>query len=629
MLVISCPFKPLSKDIGSILQESMKANRYRNGLMNLYLQKVNVFRELRLAHFPECATMLGMAQFQEQLLKDRLLELSEVLRKDRDGHPLTAEVKKIRKELFSLKKDLSAFLKPKEKAALDPAQAEFKRRYDESGVTAPRLKEKIRKEILAAMFQEEQWSPFWKQTRQLEEQYISRCQLLRKNCGLSVGTYLGVETAHESALKKSKGDPSFKSYRGDGRLGHQCVRGKVSPNMLQIIPRTDEQSVRKKWATVRFNIGKVSDPVWVEGKICLRRYSPDATVKWVYLIVRRVGLQYDFDIQFTVTSEREYHYGSGGTAAVNISWRRLPSGDVRVGFVVDDAGQTEELRMSGEIIERERYFQSIEGFCKKNFTLFHTYLSRTLKEPFEGKPPWMDEQIENIHAWKAHGRLARIAMAWESEHLAKVKELWASWKQERLGASPKKDLLDSPEVVYHWAQKRGFEHPLLFVLLVWRKKDEHLVNGFSRGRARLQRRRLDFYRGIAKRLSEKYSKVVIGPKGLDGIVKSPLREEDRRTKHDENANRIRLIVAPSVFKQCLLKYDNVSGEDSKYITQEHFGCGGLTLSDMKKDILCKCSACGQVYDQDHNAAKHLLHRARARTTDGLHPGGSSSCNAAE
>jgi hypothetical protein len=333
-------------------------------------------------------------------------------------------------------------------------------------------------------------------------------------------------------------------------------------------------------------------------------------VKWVYLIVRRVGLQYDFDIQFTVTSEREYSYGEG-VAAVNLGWRRLANGDVRVGFVVDSEGQTEELRMPAQFTERERYFQSIESFNKKNFLQFHAYLSRTLKEPFEGKPTWMDEQIENIHSWKAHGRLARVAMAWESEHLSQVKELWGRWKQERFAV--KKDLLDTPEVVYHWAQKQGFEHPLLFVLLVWRKKDEHLVNGFSRGRARLQRRRLDIYRGLAKRLSEKYSKVVVGPKNLEELAKTPLAEDDRRTKQDENSNKIRLIAAPSILKQCLLQYANVSEEvDPKDISIKHFGCGGFTKSEKKRDILCECAACGQVYDQDHNAAKHLLHQAVSR-----------------
>lgn len=616
MLVVTCHLKPRPEFYAAIHEQSWKANQYRNKLMELYLGKIRRYRELRFESFPELRELFVKCDELKKRLEAERLELSKVLRAERDGHPKTQEVKAIRSELKAARDALSSALKAQEKQALAPANAEFKRRFGELSDKSPHGKAKGRKAILAQMFVED-WPEFWKEVQKLDAQYLEACKLARKDCGLAVGTYLAVEDAHSRAVSDSDTDPSFKKFRGDGKLGHQCNKGKLTPKMVQFSPYPDERAFDKNWQTVRFNIGKVSKPIWIEGRCNTARLRQDVPIKWVYLQVRREGLYYRYELQFTLDTEREHVHGTG-TCAVNVGWRRLDNGNVRVGYCVDDSNNAFEIVIPSRVIEKERRCSHIEGVTKRLFLQTRDYLSKELRKSFPCKPEWLDDQIQHMHLWHAHGRLARVSQMWYSQGYADhIEQLWQLWKSERLECL---DLFEDPEDAVLWATLKGSPVPLLFALEMWRRKDAHLVNGALRGKIKAQRVRREIYRVAASQLAKKYATVIVGPYKLDKLIKKPEIEDDRRTAHDENASSLRQIASPGLLRDILIGHKNAEEGIIEDITVEHFGCGGKTKSDPKKQIHCECSACGQTYDQDRNAAQHLLQRARERLSLGLPPG---------
>ncbi len=617
MLVVTCHLKPRPEFYAAIHEQSWKAHQYRNKLMELYLGKIRRYRELRFEFFPELRELFVKCDELEKRLEAERLELSKVLRAERDDHPKTQEVKAIRSELNAARKTLSDLLKEKEKQVLAPANAEFKRRFGELLDKSPHGKAKGRKAILAQMFSED-WPEFWKEVQRLDAQYLEACKLARKDCGLAVGTYLAVEDAHSRAISDSETDPRFKKFRGDGKLGHQCNKGKLTPKMVQFSPYPDARAFDKNWQMVRFNIGKVSDPIWIEGRCNTARLRQDVPIKWVYLQVRREGLYYRYELQFTLDTEREHVHGTG-TCAVNVGWRRLDNGNVRVGYGVDDRNNAFEIVLPAKLIKKERYCSRIEGVTKRLFLQTRDYLSKALRESFPGKPEWLDEQIQHMHIWLAHGRLARVSQMWYSQGYADhIEQLWQRWKSERL--SQEFDLFDEPEFIKQWAISQQSPVPLLVVLEWWRRKDAHLVNGALRGKIKAQRWRREIYRVAASQLAKTYATIIVGPYKLDKLIQKPEVEDDRRTAQEENASSLRQIASPGLLREILLGHKNAEEGITKDITVEHFGCGGKTQSDPKKQIHCECSACGQTYDQDRNAAQHLLQRARERLSLGLPPG---------
>lgn len=641
MIVYTYGFKPQFSDRQAIGDELYKANKYRNKLTELYLAKIERYRALRLKVSPEWAATQGKADELEKRLDELRDAHKSVPKKERAKHPLSIETRQVRDELKTLRAQLKANRDGIDAQIQGEARVEFLRRKNaliEQGNGSPHEKGAAHRAVLAEMLDEPQWSPHWKESMRSDADYADACKLARAECGLSVGTYLAIEDADKRSQKTSEGDPGFKRFEGGGKLGHQCTKG-VNEKMLQLEPITSERypnktpeelerAVARGWVWCRFNIGKMSAPQWIEGRLSMDRPLPAGVrVRWVYLVAKRVGLRTKYEIQFTLDYTPEKERGIG-VCAVNVGWRKVEQGDVRIAYYVDDQGKEQELKLPAKIRDREKYADTLIAAADAVFNEAKAFFGPKLKA-YKKKPDWMvEEEIKFIHAWRSHRKLARISLRWKAEHEEEIERLWREWKKER-GVKPvrsrkkKLDLLDDYKTMVAWAKEKKATHPLLVALEWWRRKDAHLVQGAMSIRNHMALFRREYYRVTARSLASRYDTVVVAPKAQKQLTKNPEVEDDTRTPQEKNSGRARQRYSPGAMAEELRKIDGKTAEvDTKGITFIHFDCGGKATGSSVEGVALTCGKCGELYDQDRNAALHLLQRFKdgERSGSGKKPG---------
>lgn len=614
MIVYSYGFKPRFEDRRSIADELYKANQYRNKLTELYIAKVTTYRQIRAAAFPE------LAEFGERMLVISMRldqvreEHSAVPKRERRSHPLSERARNLKEQRRELATKLKA-ARDAADAVISAPNAELRRRKEllvQAAGDSPHARRMAHEQVLADMLSEPEWPDVWKRVAKNDAEYAAACKRARAECGLSVGTYLAIEDADQRSQKTSQMDPRFRRFDGSGKLGHQSPKGFLSEAMIQVTPIDDERSHRKNWHWARFNIGKVSAPIWVEGRITLHRPMPaDAPVKWVYLVAKRIGLRTEYEIQFTIKHTKSEPEGEG-LCAVNVGWRRFPDGRVRVGYYVDDSGTEFEMLLPSQISEREQYASSILSAAD----IHHNEAIRALcaHRKTDPLPEWLLEETQHAHVWRSHRKLASIAHRWTNEHREEIEPLWKQWKSERKSAGA--DLFDGFEAIKSWLDAVAPQptmHPLAVYLEWWRRKDAHLIQGAMSMRRRMALRRRECYRIAAKELGSKYRNVVVGPLQIASLIKKPDIEDDTRTPQMEKASGLRQVSAPGELAAELRKLQCAIKGKTTDITVEHYGCGGKTTQDPCLSVMLTCPKCQQVYDQDRNAALHLLGRYRERS----------------
>jgi hypothetical protein len=204
-----------------------------------------------------------------------------------------------------------------------------------------------------------------------------------------------------------------------------------------------------------------------------------------------------------------------------------------------------------------------------------------------------------------------------------VPALWKAWRLER---SPKLDLFAPLDEIKAWLTPRGVvsaDQVLAVYLDWWRAKDRHLVNWARNNDLRLRRSRKDRYRCYARDLAARYERVVIEQWDKSETAETPDPEADTRTEQEVRGNSNRVLACVSELVSALeaaFGKANAHRAPSERITVEHHSCGGES-SDPLPQIPVTCRACGQVYDQDLNAAKHLYDRHLGEPSGGVKVGG--------
>ena len=429
----------------------------------------------------------------------------------------------------------------------------------------------------------------------------------RAACGVYWGTYLTVEAAVEAA-KKCPTDPEFRRWSdGAGRVAVQIQNGIPVAKMFGGDTRVQlDEPAPNRMSKVRLRVGTNPDrsPVFAEFPFRYHRPLPaDARIKWAWISKSLKGRWVNWDLQIVLEAASFARpprpQGDGGAVAIDIGWRLRPGRDLRVGYWLDDRGQSGELLMPADLKQRLEHADSLRSIQDLAFDQAKAALL-IWREGREA-PEWLATSLEFLPQWRGAKRLGRVVDEWSKQRfdgdVEIVEALQAWWKQHRH--------------LYDWEQ-------------------------CERDRALAARKNL--YREWAEKLTRQYAVVVLEDFDLREVAKRPAPDATRPAL-PKAARRQRQETAPSEFVAAIKSAAPGNGctiaeVECAYTTQRCSRCGHVQPFDHASLIKPACERCGDAghpIDQDREAAANLLaawvgNPSRSQTapeepeSTGLHPG---------
>jgi hypothetical protein len=565
-------------------QQIQRAHRYRNILTEIELRRRERVQKEMLA-FGDVGVLTGKVEALAAQLTDVRVAIKAKRQADRKRVEAKSESERAKALLTELR-DARAELKAAKEAVR----------------TDVRLRERL---------------------REIEDQTRAEIRAARSVCGTYWGTYLTAEAAAE-ASRKSMTPPRFLQYDGSGRIAVEIMHGmpvaevfECKDTRLQIrpVPADTYQRPRKlrelasrTMISIRAGSNNDRSPKWVQLPVILHRpMPPDALIKWAWILRRRIGLHFQYQLQLVLESESfqppEEPLGSG-TVAIDLGWRTKPDESIRVGYLVDEAGHREEIlvpdrmvtkprarsralsRRREEIptVDRTKKPEDLQAIRDKHFETIKAELRFFLDPPLGGEhvrslpeiPAWLEAQTRSLAQWRSPGRLVRLL---------------------------------------HDFEKQRFEGDAKIVdqLTAWAKRDRHLLSWEAHQRARWSLHRREEYRKLAARLVRTYAVIVLEKFNLRDLTQEPA-PEDGVASEGRNVRSAARLAAPGELRAAIkvaaekygAKIVELSAIDT---TQRCHACGTCEPWDAAPTIEHKCAICGATWDQDYNACMNLLHLA--------------------
>jgi len=333
------------------------------------------------------------------------------------------------------------------------------------------------------------------------------------------------------------------------------------------------RSTLRRGPIARLRIGSEGrQPIWAAWPVTLRRGLPlKALIKWVQIHARKIGSRTEWQLLVTVDDAKPAVHAEGPILAVNLGWRNLEDGGLRVGYAVGSDGREEEVRVPPRYTSGVAHVDSIRSIRDKLFEAVKEFLSDWSDE--SPRPPdWLVDATRHIDQWRSPARLVTLLREWERKRFVGDRKTW-----ERLSA--------------------------------WKTKNAHLRFWECDERRKLLRMRLDFYRCLAARWASQYARVVVTDMDLRDFAKLPEPEEAADTE-GQTQRRSRVLAAPSELRGAIKNACSTRGtgyEEKKaaWKTQTCNACGVVFAFAAKQDLLHICE-CGARWDQDANHCRNLL-----------------------
>lgn len=431
---------------------------------------------------------------------------------------------------------------------------------------------------------------------------------LLEHCGVWWGTYALVGAAVDQSLRRVLGpgkaialplwdgldesDPRFERWR-------ECTPAvgaynNAGPN------GTSDKFVQIDGNTIRM---KLSRDAWGSWPIKLHRPLPrDARISAVRIICRREGPAEQWEALLTLTTQETRartdlgHVGEPdvcgiGQLSVDIGWRSI-DGELRVARWRDDRGESGEIRLTAQMIERLRRASEIHAGREQLFNCAKLALGWFIAG-LDAPPAWLP-RLHVLFDWRAPERLARLCCEWRErrfvgdESICRILDDWTP----------------GPYTAVPW---RGHDES-------WRRRDKHLWHMEAAIRAKALAHREDFYRVIAARFARQYDKLVIEKFDIRDVAKVPELESRQETEQRRLARAQRHLVAVSELRSALVhaftgRGGSVVEVDPAQSTHECPACNAVTDFDAAASIRWTCRECGAEWDQDDSAAQVLLQRS--------------------
>lgn len=434
------------------------------------------------------------------------------------------------------------------------------------------------------------------------------------------GLYWGTRWLVDMDLKRAAKKRVIRKrwQRREGNVGIQLMKRRGDYQRPSHIHGCDYDAVQiplgpdGKYGAFRVRVGTTSDndPIWVECPIKMHRPLPDnAKVRGAYLRVFRRGMQTRYEACVMVESEvfnkqLEVPRGSAEACGIDVGWRDMLDGSIRVAVLAGTDGAVEQLVLPPRLVGSVGYAESLQSAADRLFNAQMPVFEVT-------SHLWTDEQRQlwaHRGKWRSWKRLARASSDLERDHATyDSAALWQRWKNWRL-ATPKLDLFCPLDDSFRdWAQREGLDElqQQLWHLNIWRRKVVHLVHMSQVARSKQVGHRRDLYRKFAARVALRYGRVVV-----EKLVQSDLietRERDPKMSAVPRSNRF--LAAPGELLETLqhaVGKDRMTKVDPAYTTITCTVCGAI--GEPTPNILWQCAACGAEADQDAAAARNLLER---------------------
>jgi len=440
------------------------------------------------------------------------------------------------------------------------------------------------KELRREVFASEAWKV---RGAEIAAAAVAARKELRAESGLYWGTYLHVEMSIDDAtqrLKKQGLRVRFQPWTGEGHLAVQIQQG-ISPaeamagtdQRVQIAPpEAGADPKRKRRALVRMRVGSDGRaPVWADFVVVLHRpLPPDASIKWVHAVRKRVGTHFDWFVQFVLGREEWENdtLEARGAVGIDLGWRVRPGGSLRVAAWRDDEGARGEVLLPASWLQPLQKARDIASIRSDKFDAALGGLGAAIEEGLP-LPEWWGKVAGGLASWKSPARLAALAIHWRSARFA--------------------------------GDAKAFD-----ALEAWRKNDRHLLEYEANLLDTFQARRRDLYRNVAAQMRRRYARIFVEDMSLSDLQRSPLptEKEDgavREHARDAGVSYLREAIAgPWLTK--------VATRDT---TRECGSCGHVEQRDGAM-LTHSCSKCGHVFDQDYNAAEIILRRGLAKVGGG-------------
>lgn len=411
----------------------------------------------------------------------------------------------------------------------------------------------------------------------------------RASCGVYWGTYLRVEAADQQARKTTPlwdgvdpNDVRFARWRGDGAVGLQ-MKEKPSPSDLPSsrwckievrgAPKgadpTSKRSAKRSYCTLALRVGSEErEPIWARWPMVMHRPLPDdAEILWVTVTLRNIGPRQEWAVLFTVRYEDKRQVPPAEPVdriGVDIGWRKLEGGGVRVAAWRTDSGAEGELVLDERMLGQARKADDLRSIRDMNLDAARAALVAAL--PGMNLPDWFPK---NVWQWRSAARFSNLAKR---------------WKQNRF---PGDDL--------PYAQ-----------LEAWRYHDHHLWAWETSQRTKALRHRLDVYRNFAAGMAKKHTGLVVEKFDLREVAALP--EAHQQEGDNQQARTQRQRSATSELRMALTQAfaGRTKEVPAAYTTQTCSACGAVEKWDQAAELEHTCSACGARWDQDFNAARNLL-----------------------
>lgn len=526
---------------------------------------------------------------------------------------------------------------------------------------APRDQEKITLRVRQEM-KEMDISSAWLEKLKLQEEAGNKRKDARDSCGCFPGTYQKVEEAVNRSFKDSQFLPKFQKFTGEGIVALQiqsphvlvvsdAFSGQDDRLKIEIITPIDEKK-EKRHAIIRMRLGEVNKgkngkKAYLDLPVVLHRPLPeDSEIKWICVKVNKIGTRSIFELQFTLESKSFIKNSPtvDGTVAINLGWRVLENGNVRVATTWDGENSKvielpfmmrEKNNLAKHLLSvSDKLFDEVKlnfsQWCKKTDLNILVPIENQIQAPRKlskkdsnncSNPIRLNETLmqkfEYCSNWRAHGKLAFAAFILRKLYLSNIdwRKFWQDWKNKRLESSQEKsDLFDSYSIISTWLDKeKGITDDNVKMALYlewWRRKDEHLVNWARSIQNKIRLWKREIFRTTAAQLNKEYKNVVVEQWDKRKTAQNPQPELDHRSSQEIHGNAVRQEMGVSVLAEILQEKfgtEYFQKESAKDITCVHFGCGG-NCSNPSLQINVKCDKCSEDYDQDVNAAKHLWSR---------------------
>lgn len=428
--------------------------------------------------------------------------------------------------------------------------------------------------------------------------------------GLYWGSYLLIEAAAQQAAGGAA-PPRFRRWDGSGTVAVQIQRGLPVPLLAadrrvridstrqpaRIGLRRDGAHRRRELLLPRISLRVGSagrDPIWAIWPLDVRRaraLPADGLIMWAKVHRRRVAGHTRWELHLTVQEPARATRCGSGRAAVDLGWRLLQDGSVRVGYVVGGDGAEAEICVPASIMATWGAMETRQG--RRSVHLDELVATTVpLVQAATATIPGLAERVETIAHWRSPSRFAALAL---------------------------------------WLRDHAPEHPVTAALEEWRSHDRHHWEREANLRRQALDRRLDLYRKAAARLATQYGEIVLESFDLRSMARRAPIESD--APENEAARRQRHLAAPSVLRQAIVnaltarggRIVDVPAHDT---TQDCNACGAHQGFDASAALVWRCTACGAQWDQDANAARNMLGRAAEcgveRSGGAAHSGGLSA-----